>query len=392
MTMAYPRSFSWAIYFSLFVFAIQLTMMGPLIAKIAKSLNVSVPQIGSLWTFWGIGFVVAIMIAGIVADRIGKKKVIVVAVFGLAISLILFVLSNQFWISAFIFMLTGVFGGTIESMLSALITQIRSGNEKQSIMISQIYFGLGAIVGIAGAGFIAGSSSPWAWQLCYLISGVLCFIAAVWVVCYKYPQLQPDERIDLSNFKTIVMNRRYLALCFLIAIYVGVEFSVFVWSPLYLTSELNYSSTNAGLIVSTLWIAMTVGRICNAWLVAKFRTTTLIQILCIISILGLASNYFDSMRIFALPLIIIIGLGLSGIWPLLVGEAGTQFSKKYSGTAFGFAIASGGIGSMVLPYAFGFFSASYSMSTLISILSLLMLFIMVVYLIIEKYGLNVLIK
>ncbi len=384
MTMAYPRSFSWAIYFCLFVFAMQLTMMGPLIERIAESLNVSVAQIGSLWTFWGIGFVVAIMVAGIVADRIGKKQVIIVAAFGLAISLILFMLSNQFWISAFIFMLTGVFGGTIESMLSALITQIRGGNEKQSIMISQIYFGLGAIVGIAGAGFIAGSSLTWSWQLCYLISGVLCLIAAIWVVWYKYPQLQPDERIDLTNLKTIVMNGRYITLCILIAIYVGVEFSVFVWSPLYLTKELNYSSTNAGLIVSTLWIAMTVGRICNAWLVAKFRTTTLMQILCVISIIGLASNYFEFMRIFALPLIIIIGVGLSGIWPLLVGEAGTQFSQKYSGTAFGFAIAAGGIGSMVIPYAFGFFSETVPMSTLISMLSIFMLFIMVVYLYLEK--------
>jgi fucose permease len=131
---------------------------------------------------------------------------------------------------------------------------------------------------------------------------------------------------------------------------------------------------------------MTIGRIFNAWLVAKFRTTTLIQILCIISILGLASNYFEFMRIFALPLIIIIGLGLSGIWPLLVGEAGTQFSQKYSGTAFGFAIAAGGIGSMVIPFAFGFFSASYSMSTLISMLSFFMLLIMVVYLSVEKFA------
>ena len=89
------------------------------------------------------------------ADRIGKKKVIVVAVFGLAISLWLFVLSDQFWISAFVFMLTGVFGCTIESMLSALITQIRSGNGKQSIMISQIFFGLGAMGGVAGSGLIA---------------------------------------------------------------------------------------------------------------------------------------------------------------------------------------------------------------------------------------------
>ena len=102
--------------------------------------------------------------------------------------------------------------------------------------------------------------------------------------------------------------------------------------------------------------------------------------------MGLGANYFESMRIFALPLIIIIGIGLSGIWPLLVGEAGTQFSHKYSGTAFGIAIASGGIGSMVFPYAFGFFSESLPMSTLISMLSIFMLIIMIIYMTAVKHS------
>src|SRR6185312_16900732 len=84
------KLFTYAINFTILIFGMQMTMIGPLIEKMSKSFHMSVAQMGSFFTVSAAGFTIAIIFGGIISDRIGKKRVVIWSGFGFATALLLF--------------------------------------------------------------------------------------------------------------------------------------------------------------------------------------------------------------------------------------------------------------------------------------------------------------
>ncbi len=375
------KSFTYAINFSVLVFGLQMTMTGPLLDKMSATFGSSVADTGSLFSFSAAGFAIAIILAGILSDRIGKKKIIVWSSFGFAAALLLFSWSSWFPLSMALYFAVGGFGGIMESSLSALVADINPGREGRAVTFTHVFFGIGAVIGPASAGWLAGSDL--AWQLAFAASGVLALVSALWISRYQYPPVKAEDRLELAAFASILSNRNFLLLCAAVAIYVGAEISVWGWTPQYLKTELNYSSAAAGGMVSILWVAMSIGRMISSALASKFPNRILVSGLCLTAMLGLIAQFFAPPQPLTTLFFVLIGLGFSGIWPLVVSQAGMLFASKHTGTSFGLAVAAGGIGGMVIPYLFGKLGEHLSMGWLIGMLSILMVLIMIIYAIIS---------
>ena len=110
------------------LFAMNLTIISPLIMEIGKTFSLSITQSGLIFTFNFIGFVVFILIGGALADRFGKKPVLNVAIIGATISILGFAAVQNFTVMCAAAILMGGFGGVLESIVSALISDINPEN------------------------------------------------------------------------------------------------------------------------------------------------------------------------------------------------------------------------------------------------------------------------
>lgn len=378
----FPLSFSYAIYFCIFVFGMQLTMIGPLLGTMSVTFNRPLSMMGILISMSSAGFMSAIVIGGIVADRIGKKAVIKVASIGFGLCLMLFAISSGFWQACVIIFLIGGFGGVLESLLSSLSADIRPGKERAAVTLTQVFFGAGAIAGPAAAGWMIRLSIPW--QMAYAFVGLLALLSAVWLLRYTYPSVRPEERIRGTDILVILRNGKFLLLCLALALYVGVEMSVTAWSPNYFKVEFDFSGSTSGYILSLFWVTMTLGRFFFSWLSLLLSNRILVRGLSALAGTGFVLLGVSSGPFMGIASLILIGVGMSAVWPLIVAEAGTLFDSRYSGTSFSIVIAAGGIGGAIIPLGTGYFSEWLPMRDVFVLLSVFVFAIILIHYIVNK--------
>lgn len=378
------RILTYAINFTILVFGMQATMLGPLIESMSNTFQITIAQMGSFFTVSMAGFSSAIIFGGIVSDRVGKRKVTMWAGFGFATALAIFSLSSNLILSYLLFFMVGGLGGILESTLSAMVADINPKNARRSVTMLHVFLGIGAIIGPIIAGWLVGGG--YSWGISYFMVSVLAFIAVFWVTRYEFPPVKEDEKLELTAFKSIMSHKGFILLCIAMALYVGVETSVWGWTPKYLSLDLGYKDTFASSMVSLLWLGITVGRLISARLAEKLTNKVLVSGLCFISILGLLAQLSSTLNVIAPLTFFFLGMGLSGIWPLLASEAGLMFRSKYTGTAFGIIIASGGIGGMTLPYIFGVIGENVQMNILFAMLTIPLVLIALITFTLEKFG------
>jgi MFS family permease len=155
-----------------------LTVLSPLLSSISETYSLNMSQSGFLFTAYFIGFVIFVFIGGLLADKWGKKTVTSVSLVGFTITLFLFPSSPNFYIACAIIILMGGFGGVIESVANALVSDVNPVNNSFYVNLVQVFFGIGALIGPIAAGFVV--SSGISWKVCFY---VLAFLKTK--ICYK---------------------------------------------------------------------------------------------------------------------------------------------------------------------------------------------------------------
>ena len=89
------RTLTYISYAVMALFAMTLTVTGPLLPAISRSFGLGMAEAGLVFTANFAGFVAFILVGGVLADRWGKKRVLSVALAGFAVSLLLVPLGLQ---------------------------------------------------------------------------------------------------------------------------------------------------------------------------------------------------------------------------------------------------------------------------------------------------------
>jgi fucose permease len=334
----------------MFLFAMVLTVLSPLLSEIAKTYSLDLAETGFIFTANFIGFVLFIIIGGILTDRIGKKRVLVISLAGFTLSLILLPLApNFFWAFIAIIMIGG-FGGSIESAVSVLITDVNPDKPSFYLNFAQVFFGLGAIIGPIGAGLLV--SKGFSWQVCYFILSGLSLVCTILLVIIELPVLSKSEKITLGSFAKLIMDPKLLIICLCMAFYTGSEIGGWGWMSTFLKQNLKFSATASSAAVALFWGSMTVGRFICGRLSLRFNIRNIIIGLASLSaIVTVLSGFFTAQWI-VLAIIISMGFAYSSLWPMIASYGG-NYHQEYSGTVFALLISSGGIGAMIIPYIMG---------------------------------------
>lgn len=326
-------------------------MTSPLLTELANVSNTSLSEIGAIFTFNTIGYLIFSNLCGFVSSRINQKKFLsfVIILYSVFILLITYSTTTLHLYTTMFFIGGG--SGSVMSLLTAYIDSLNKNGAYDSVNKVHLNFGIGAIFGPILVTLFAEMSLEW--KYIYIVISALLFILGVIFNKAQYLENSNLEKMELKEVKNIVTNRSIIIIAICIALYNGAEVGSWGWLSTNLKSQ-NVSIIQSNLAVSMFWIFMTIGRKLTTKLTNKYKLTDVLNMLLIFSIISNILINLNFGGIYNAVFISLIGLSYSSICPLLITLGFDKLKvKNQAYTVSSILLSSGSLGIMIIPYLMG---------------------------------------
>ncbi|ABF40152.1 major facilitator superfamily (MFS) transporter [Candidatus Koribacter versatilis Ellin345] len=284
----------------------------PLLPFLRRLFHASELQVSLTVSATTFGVAIAAPIVGLMAERIGRKKVIVPALFWLTVPTLLAATSTGIWSMVLWRFLQGICVPGIIAVMIAYIGEEFSGINVGSVMASYV---TGTVFGGFLGRFIAGLvATHWHWRAAFVVIGVinLCGAIAVrqWLPKARNFKKAEDINATLNDMRMHLRNPRLLAT---VAMGFGVLFSLvgaFTYVNFYLAAPpFHLSSAALGTIFCVYLLGLIITPLSGRFLDRSgFRNTAIVA--TAFALTGLACTLSQHLSI------VIVGLALfsSGIF------------------------------------------------------------------------------
>jgi predicted MFS family arabinose efflux permease len=209
-------------------------------------------QIGTLASVLAITWAASTFFFGALSDRVGRKRVLVPAVFLFSILSWMTGWAHSFHQLLWIRGLMGLAEGPTWSIMTALIeesSEIRQRGRNIGFVVSAA-----ALVGLAAAPVLTTQiAARWGWRSAFFLAGVPGFFmgALIWKFV-KEPAHEENanhEKPTLKDYVSILRYRNMWLCCLGTAGFMSWLFALNVFAPLYITEVAHESATRAGLLL-----------------------------------------------------------------------------------------------------------------------------------------------
>lgn len=352
------------------------TILNPVMPKIAATFGINDAQLGLISSVFFLTYALAQMPFGILADKIGRRTVIV---FGFVLfSAMTFVsgIVTTFAIFLVVRAIAGLGEGAYYGPQYAL-----SG---EAIPLSKLTLG----TAIINSGMAFGSSGGYIlssylvlqhhqpWTLPFFIISIPTFIVGLSFLLLKEHAksrncknaLQSGE-INLKNrhqLRSIFTNKDLVLAFFLCFCSIYAYFVVLTWLPQFLQVERGFSGTSVGYISSLVPWASIPGALVFARLYDKFNhPKTLVWILVPIAVVSLITVGFTTNRTILMTALVTYGLtGKLAIDPIILAFVTRRAGNTKLSTTLSAYNFIGMSGSILAPYITGWLSDTVGTMTI----------------------------
>jgi MFS family permease len=300
-----------------FIAGLGIAAWAPLVPYAKARAGLDEGTLGLLLLCLGVGSILAMPIAGLLATRFGCRRVVSAGVLliGAALPLLATVSSIPALIATLFMFGAGL--GTVDSTvnLQAVIVERASGKH----MMSGFHglFSLGGIVGAAGVSALLGLGiSPFGATLVVIAILIAALLkAAPHLLPYGSESSGPAFAVPHGIVLFIGL------MCFIVFLTEG---AVLDWSAVFLASERGIDTAYAGLGYAAFALTMTAGRLTGDVIVRRLGATKVIVLGGLTAAVGLALATFAPTWEAALAGYALVGAGCSNIVPVLYTAVGKQ--------------------------------------------------------------------
>lgn len=309
----------------------------------------------SLVFFW---FLIFSVPTGILMNRIGRKKTVLLSLVVTFASLLLPIFGDSYMLMLCSFSLLGIGNALMQTSLNPLLSNIISGDK----LASSLTFGqfVKAI-----ASFLAPYIAMWGatqamptfglgWRILFPIYMIIAVIAVLWLGATPIDEERPDKASGFADcFK--LLGSPFILLCFVgIMCHVGIDVGTNTTAPKILMERLGMSLDEASFATSLYFIFRTIGCFSGSIILQKVsaRSFFLISVLCMLAaMVGLLTSDADSVIYTSIAL---IGFGNSNVFSIIFSQALLSMPEKKNEIS-GLMIM-GLFGGTVFPLLMGFAS------------------------------------
>jgi MFS family permease len=214
-------------------------------------------EIGLVITALSLGYALSLLPFGVATDRLGERKTLTWGLAGLSLGVLAVALAPTYWLLlGAAFLLGSMYGSATPGTNKAIFDQIDSGRQHRALGIKQI----GPTVGSAvGAVVVTGLAGYLFWQSGFLLAAAVGLTtAAAFFLLYR-----GSGRTEASfpDFRALLSNRAY-ALLLIVGFCLGSTFYTATgYTVLFVDEAVGATVGVAGLVLATLQIASSAGRV-----------------------------------------------------------------------------------------------------------------------------------
>lgn len=179
-----------------------LTMTGygivlPTLPFLADDLELSSVQMSSLIIIWAVSQLITAPIWGRLADKIGRKPVLMIGVFGFGVAFLLLILAQNYWQLLLVRLIgAAISSGTQTAAFSMVADHTRKEFRNQTIAKMGAVNGLGFLCGPA----IGGLFSPFGVVVPFIIAGSLALVTLPFAHFYIRDSINNDNKETQNTF------------------------------------------------------------------------------------------------------------------------------------------------------------------------------------------------
>jgi MFS transporter, FHS family, L-fucose permease len=352
--------------------------LGPALPELARQTGKSLEQLGTLFIALFGGGLLAQSLSGILADRFGRRIVLVIAAAMFGISALVMSLSTRLPLLLVFASTMGLGYGGISLSVNVLSSEIAPERRASTVNFTNVFFGAGAIAGP----LLAGLALEW-WgtpipalqagaALALIVSPAAAFVdmpaSAVRGSHGSRKTAASDANaIEASTMSGVtspaasaaaVVSSAFVWSCAIIVmLYAGTEASVGSWTPVYLERTTRLDAVQAAAITSAFWAALCAGRIVAAVAGLRLSADRLLSVSFVSAAAGAA--FVLAGHGFVWPTVIgltVLGFAFGPIYPTMMAVV-TAASPRAAGAAASRIGVLASIGGMILPSLHGFLIA-----------------------------------
>jgi MFS transporter, DHA1 family, quinolone resistance protein len=352
----------WLTFLMFTMFAMTTDAVGVIIPEIIKDFNLSLTQASAFHYAPMIAIAVSGVLFGFLADRLGRKRTIIIGLGLFACACWLFAVGNRFEVFVLLLALSGCAIGIFKTGALALIGDISTSSLSHTRTMNTVegFFGVGAIIGPAVVASLLASHISW--KYLYIMAGCvsLLLLATAALVAYPARVNSTSEPIDLARTVKMMGNPYALGFSLAIALYVATEVAIYVWMPSLLKAYSGPATWFATYALAIFFVLRASGRFLGAWVLARFSWTLVMMIFSgAIFLCFLVSTLVGvSAAVFLLP---VSGLFMSMMYPTLNSKGISCFAKHEHGTIAGvilfFTAVAAALGPLLMGAIGDFFGA-----------------------------------
>lgn len=323
----------WLTFFMFMMFAMTTDSVGLIIPQVIKEFQLGMTAAGAFHYASMSGIALAGLFLGFLADKLGRKRTIMLGLTLFAANSFLFAAGQHFGFFVGLLFFSGLAIGIFKTGALALIGDISTSTKSHTATMNTVegFFGLGAIIGPAIVAQLLAQGSSWKWL--YVIAGLLCSALLITAMFIRYPaRTQAAETVNLRATIGLMRNPYALAFSLGAMLYVGVEAAIYVWMPTLLLDYKGPAILLATYALSIFFILRAAGRFLGAWLLGRFNWTTVLVLAsgAILICFAAASLGGIKLGVYTLPA---SGLFMSVIYPTLNSKGISCFKKAQHGAA-----------------------------------------------------------
>ncbi len=335
-------------FLAFFIFGFTDNLKGPTLPAMLAELKINYGMGGNIFFGEYLGFLIATLITGLLADRFGLKLVILLAGICLLVGVggySSFQLPILLSISLFVI---GLGLGAFELGPNAVIVSLYHERKGLYLNLMSVLHGLGSMLAPLFAGWLFTLNTSW--RTIYRWDTILIAIFILLSIFLRFPKADEKVELDFRHLPQIAFKGLLPWFYIVIGLYVAAEIGLTSWLVTFLQQMRDAAVTSSTQSLSLFFATLTIGRLIGGFFVHRVGYLRSVFFASIGGVICISIGLFGPDQFsFFLPM---TGLFFSIIFPTITAAASDLYHENIN-TILGVLFTFAGIGGLIGPWLVG---------------------------------------
>ena len=335
-------------FFSILIYGFCSPLISTLLPRLQDVFSLQISQSGWIGGGMALGFVLATLGGGWIADAAGLVRTVSVGLALMALGLSSVGFAGGLDLCVVGGLGFGLGAGFSEVAASAVISEVAGSRRRAMLNLSQFFWGAGAFTSPHVAGFLA-QASPSGWRHAVLLAAPVALGLALVVARYRRERLGAGELsgIQVRRAAGLLTCEPFVLLALCMFLYVAAEQGIGQWLPTYVQRTRGLAPQWGRLALSAFWGAVAFGRLVLAFVEIPTDDLSLVRWASALSVFAALGLLVVASPVAIVGFALLTGLLNAALWPTIMAATGERF-RDTPGTAFGIVAGTGALGWMLV--------------------------------------------